>query len=73
MSISMPETPQEMMNIAGITRSNMDKYGAHFLNITVRYSATRFTITMADIDEFDTDEDPSSPKKNQQKQQPPPK
>jgi hypothetical protein len=57
MSIQMPETPEEMMRLPGVTKANFEKYGQKLLNLTVKYSAEKFCILSEHddkIEEFNT-------------------
>lgn len=62
MSVSMPETPSEMLRLPGVTKANLDKYGARLLEITVRSSAEKFTLLAEqdDIEDFSQEAGPSS-------------
>lgn len=44
MSVAMPETPNDMLQLPGVTKANFDKYGMQLLDITVRYSARKCTL-----------------------------
>jgi len=50
MSIQMPETPEDMLRLPGVTKANFEKYGQKLLKITVKYSAEKFCI-MSDHDD----------------------
>lgn len=52
MSNKMPESENEMLKIAHVTKANFDKYGQRFLNITMPYSVQR-TLNAMDKDEQD--------------------
>ena len=50
MSVEMPETPEEMLTIPGVTVSNMEKYGKQLLDVTIGFSAQRFLL-LSELDE----------------------
>ena len=56
MSVELPETPEQMLQVPGVTQANLDKYGSQLLEITVKYSAERFML-MAEAAEKQIDED----------------
>lgn len=63
MSIQMPETPDEMMRLPGVTKANFEKYGQKLLAITVSCSAEKFCILSEHddkIEEFETQSRPST-------------
>ncbi|ODM99475.1 Bloom syndrome protein, partial [Orchesella cincta] len=65
MSVAMPETPNEMLQLPGVTKANFDKYGAKLLEITVKSSADRFTLLAEEqdkIEDFDSQPRPSTSK-----------
>lgn len=46
MSIRLPETEEEMLQIPHVTKANFDKYGEKFLAVTIPYSAQRLVYVM---------------------------
>ncbi|CAG7728181.1 unnamed protein product [Allacma fusca] len=44
MSVELPETPEQMLQIPGVTKANLDKFGTQLLNITVKYAADKFLL-----------------------------
>ena len=63
----MPETPEAMLNVPGVTKANYDKYGPRLLEILVKYAAEKDTLilesNMANMTEYDT-QGPSTSKGN---------
>lgn len=62
MSVSMPETEEEMMQIPHITKANFMKYGKRFLETIIPYSAQRSAYEMDRADEAASDENDESDK-----------
>lgn len=59
----MPETPNEMLQLPGVTKANYEKYGSRLLEISVRYSAEKFTLLAEEqdmIEDFDDEPQPST-------------
>jgi len=59
----MPETPNEMLQLPGVTKANYDKYGTKLLDITVKYSADKFGLLAEEqdkIEEFSSQPGPST-------------
>lgn len=42
MSLSMPETEEDMLKIVGVTKANFEKYGRQLLTITQEAAADKF-------------------------------
>lgn len=63
MSKLLPETEQEMLRIAYVTKANFDKYGQKFLEITVPYAAQR-NFDKLDMDDEDDEADGGGPSRN---------
>lgn len=73
MSIAMPETPHEMLQLPGVTKANFDKYGTKLLEITVKYSAEKYSMLLEHqdaIEDFDAEPvpGPSTSRKASSKQ-----
>lgn len=63
MSVSMPETPEEMLLLPGVTKANFEKYGKKLLDLCINYSSQKFLILSEkqdDIEEFKTQERPGT-------------
>jgi len=61
MSIQMPETPEEMLRLPGVTKANFEKYGQKLLAITVKCSAEKFCILSEHDDQIEEFESQSHP------------
>jgi len=62
-SVAMPETPNEMLQLPGVTKANFEKYGDKLLEISVRYSAEKFSVLAEhqdNIEDFDDEPQPST-------------
>lgn len=61
MSIAMPETPDEMMQLPGVTKANFEKFGKRLLDVTVKHSAEKYGLLLTEqdtIEEFNTQATP---------------
>lgn len=57
MSIKMPESEVEMLQIPHVTKANFDKFGKRFLDVTIGFSVQRTCLEMERQDENDRAED----------------